>query len=184
MKYREVYPQDFIEKLNGINDVSGIDGDQSISGDYIDVEDMLKKLGFTVSKKSLRTGSGEIDDNIITIDETENKNRQRFTMAHELGHAFRHERNAKRNDTSDGYSSKERQSEIFANAFAAQLLMPKPLVKKQVTKVVHDLGINMSKISADEYDQIVTKTAEKMIVSKQAMGYRIQNLKIFVPIGE
>lgn len=184
MKYSEVYPQDFIKKLNEINNVSGINGDQNIPDGYIDVEDMLNKLGFTVVKQDLQAGSGNIDENIITIDATENENRQRFTMAHELGHAFRHERNAKRNDTSDGYSSKQRQSEVFANAFAAQLLMPKLLVKQQVAMVIDELGINTEKIPADEYDQIVTKTAEKMMVSKQAMSYRIQNLKIFVPTGE
>lgn len=184
MKYSELYSQGFIKKLNEINDVPGIDENQSVPSDYIDVEDMLKKLGFTVLKQDLQTSCSDAKDNVITIDATDNKDRQRFMMAHELGHVFHQKRNAKRNDPFDGYSSKQCSSEVFANAFAAQLLMPKLLVKEQVSQVIDDFGIDTNKIPADEYDRIVSKTAKIMIVSKQAMDYRISKLKIFVPMGE
>ncbi|WP_288531823.1 ImmA/IrrE family metallo-endopeptidase [uncultured Secundilactobacillus sp.] len=185
MTYQDVYTEEFISKLNKLN--SGSDGivpNTEIKDGSIDVENMLSSLGFIVSKASLSNGSGQIHGREIVVDENENNNRQRFTLAHELGHAYRNERIANRYDDSTVYSEEDRQSEIFANAFAAQLLMPKPLVVSNVLEIISEKKLNKKRISTQERDQVITKTAEKMKVSEQAMTYRIENLKVFVPSGE
>jgi len=58
--------------------------------------------------------------------------RQRFTIAHEIGHHVHGDLDAPR-DTSEQFSAKSRDpKEIAANRFAAALLMPAALVKHMV----------------------------------------------------
>jgi Zn-dependent peptidase ImmA (M78 family) len=62
------------------------------------------------------------------------------------------------------------QEEIQANAFAAELLMPKDLVMRAVTET--GLGPD------DSVDVLVDSLAEQFGVSRQAMDYRLVNLGI------
>jgi Zn-dependent peptidase ImmA (M78 family) len=95
-------------------------------------------LGIHVRKASLPSDeSGRIEfiagDPVVTINAADHPNRQRFTCAHEIGHYLR------RAETGDlrwidyratlaglGVDNEE----IFANQFAAALLMPKDLVRR------------------------------------------------------
>lgn len=95
---------------------------------------------------------------IITVNQNHHENRRRFTIAHELGH-YTLGHGAKedviyRNGNSDP-------DEVEANAFAAEILMPKGAIHY----LLFDKGINS-----------VQELAHKFWVSEQAMIYRLRNL--------
>jgi len=99
--------------------------------------------------------------------------RQRFTIAHELGHYFLHQRDRLFVDRSfqamrrDGRSSQGVDlREIEANEFAAELLMPSEMLKRDVDGTALDL--------VD--DETIRALAERYRVSLQAMVFRLTNL--------
>lgn len=184
MKLDEVFPTSFIEKLNQLNS-----GNASISGDdevgsFVDVEAILHELGFEIKKEPGFKVSGHICGRTITLDQSENSRRQRFSMAHELGHALQNSKEADRRDDSDNYSRAERQDEVFANAFAAQFLMPKAMVNRDIQDYIKAHNFNSSRLSDSQVNDIVKSVANTLKVSEQAMKYRIRRLRIFVPVEE
>ncbi|WP_082707050.1 ImmA/IrrE family metallo-endopeptidase [Pseudomonas sp. EpS/L25] len=78
---------------------------------------------------------------LITYNSLDAPVRQRFTIAHEIGHHVHGDLDAPR-DTSEQFSSKARDpKEVAANRFAAALLMPAALVKHLVLeKRITDLS--------------------------------------------
>jgi Zn-dependent peptidase ImmA (M78 family) len=103
--------------------------------------------------------------------------RQRFSIAHEIGHMSLHQgrkvfvdRLVRVDFRDDRSSAGTDQEEIQANAFAAELLMPKDLVMRAVTET--GLGPD------DSVDVLVDSLAEQFGVSRQAMDYRLVNLGI------
>lgn len=103
--------------------------------------------------------------------------RKNFTLAHELGHFVLH------NDISntfvdkiffrkksEGYTTKEEKIEREANYFAANILMPEHLIQKEIESLNNDFLF-------DE-ENIVEGLAQKFLVSKPAMLYRLINLGI------
>lgn len=101
-----------------------------------------------------------------------NKQRRRFTIAHEIGHYFLHSKEKSvfvdkspkvlfRNIAS---SSGEILCEREANAFAAALLMPKGLVFQEIGS------------SPEKTDDIVKYLSNRFKVSEQAMTFRLANL--------
>ncbi|GEO64363.1 ImmA/IrrE family metallo-endopeptidase [Companilactobacillus nantensis] len=183
MKLKEVFSIEFIDKLNRINDGANLDPDLEVNG-FIDIKDILKALNFEVEFEDNMMGSGKINGNRIIIDSSENSARQRFSMAHELGHAVQNDRNANRNDDSEDYSSEDRRKEVFANTFAAQFLMPKVLVKEAINESITQNGFDRLKLTPNNIDTIVSEVSAKLGVSKIAMKYRIENLNIFIPAKE
>ena len=99
--------------------------------------------------------------------------RQRFTIAHEIGHFLLHSRSQSlfieklekvmyRNmESSTGELLKERE----ANAFAAALLMPKRLVEETVAE-----------LSENEFEDFIHSLAVRFKVSDNAMGIRLSNM--------
>lgn len=111
------------------------------------------------------TVSGLLRDGVIYANYLESTNRQRFTMAHEIGHYVLH------NVTQDVYRSLDAprdEKEREADAFAAALLMPRHLLTKAIEK-----GI-------DTIDAL----AARFQVSKQSMRIRIRNLGLGDSIGD
>ena len=91
--------------------------------------------------------------------------RQRFTLAHELGHAWCNHDGAIATDTIETLSGKtSNPNEIQANAFAAQFLMPRD-------------GIRERAATEPDLDAIVRWAAE-FGVSAIAMVYRVRQLKL------
>ena len=79
------------------------------------------------------SGFFDCEENAIFVNREEYPLRQTFTVAHELGHKILHEDWARSNDykvlkrdTTDDQDFREKE----ANAFAAQLLMPRSLVDR------------------------------------------------------
>lgn len=115
---------------------------------------------------------------LIGLNTNEHPRRQRFTIAHELGHLQLHKgrplivdhavRINNRNQTSSAASDNE---EMEANAFAAALLMPSALVEAAVWRE-QELGINTR-------EQLTDNLAAEFDVSKEAMSWRLINLGVF-----
>lgn len=104
--------------------------------------------------------------------------RQRFTIAHEIGHLLMHEGRPVfidrlvRVNARDGSATNE---EVEANAFAAALLMPRTLVEPAVADAVGRRGANVGR------EELFAELAERFQVSAVAMGYRLTNLGIVDP---
>lgn len=117
----------------------------------------------------------EPDRTMIILNAANAPVRQRFTLAHEIGHFTLHRGTIyldgrARANFRDGTSSMATdQEEIDANAFAAGLLMAAGWVRSAFQTVVRDTTIN----SEDELAEVL---AARFGVSRQAMHYRLINL--------
>lgn len=119
----------------------------------------------------------EGDHAIIGVNSAQSQPRQRFTIAHELGHLLLHEGrpvfvdksmvrvNLRDGDSSLGTYREERE----ANAFAAELLMPRHLIDQALTRLVAPDG-------SLNFDEAVLELSERFEVSSQAMEFRLVNL--------
>lgn len=102
------------------------------------------------------------NQSMIFVNQNDMETRQRFTIAHELGHYFLHLDNTKdkiitsfRMDTSP--------IETEANKFAAELLMPKDILHREYNKLVIPVSDTL---------------AQSFNVSKQAMRIRLDSLEL------
>ncbi len=101
--------------------------------------------------------------------------RQRFTIAHELGHLLLHAHEDLHVDEGiwlrNGRSSRaEDEPEIEANQFAAELLMPADLVRRALAGRKLDLG--------NDDDPTLKKLADEFKVSRQALSFRLSRLNL------
>jgi Zn-dependent peptidase ImmA (M78 family) len=112
---------------------------------------------------------------IIGVNAAHHPNRQRFSIAHELGHYLLHSRNSPSDvfvDTAPIFFRDERSSdgteyqEIQANAFAAELLMPEDLLRGELRN---------GPLDAFD-DDAVLQLASRFGVSVQAISIRLTRL--------
>jgi Zn-dependent peptidase ImmA (M78 family) len=151
-----------------------------IESSPIQVNDIASALGIQVRYESTKDElSGFLLRDlsrhkvIIGVNNDHHPNRQRFTIAHELGHFFLHTQEKLHVDRGfqinlrDGNSSKgEIEDEKEANLFAAELLMPFQFIQEELAAIeVLDLE-----------DDSISKLAEKYEVSTQAMAFRLSYL--------
>jgi len=113
---------------------------------------------------------------IIGVNSRHFKQRQNFTIAHELGHFMLHEGNKFRIDRNFRVNFRDNNSsqatdfeEIEANAFAAALLMPENKVREVVKKKLKE-GIDL------EDSKELEKMASQFGVSEQALLIRLVKL--------
>ncbi len=143
--------------------------------DVIPVDPVLicHSLGIDVFDAELPpTVSGSItkrynQDPVILLNKRDSDNRKRFTCAHELGHYV------ERSDDPGSYEYIDRRDEVaasgrdphevFANEFAACLLMPKPQVERLRRRGLNGVAL-----------------AWQFRVSEEAMKYRLDNLGLMV----
>lgn len=132
---------------------------------------IANKMGVLVYRQEGMDVSGlvEIRDgkHVIVFNASEPAVRQRFTIAHEIGHiALAHSTNSQgvlfRDDVSKFMSGVVDYREVEANKFAAELLMPSSSVR---------LACNLENIT-------ITKLADLFQVSGAAMEYRLINLGV------
>lgn len=143
----------------------------------VDVISLAKSMGINIVVQELENKmsgflilkNGQV---AIGINQNHHPNRQRFTVAHELGHYLLHREQSnifvdsmlfyRDQDSADGKT----QQEIQANAFAAELLMPEAVIEEHLRNNEVDL-----------YDPVeVAKLASKFGVSEQALTIRLVNL--------
>lgn len=161
MKLKELYPllEEYTQKiiLNELGELKA----------PIDIEKIIEEYGIEVIRGEFEQNeSGAIKivewGARIVVNSTEPVVRQRFTLAHELGHYISYRVQKKtgtiveyRDGTSSLGSSEE---EVFANRFAASILMPIPIISHMIGKT-------------DDLSEI----ARNLNVSKEALTHRIKN---------
>jgi Zn-dependent peptidase ImmA (M78 family) len=157
----------------------------------VPVEYVAHRLGLRV--ESVRLGEDVsgllvLHGNLATIGYNEEQSlvRQRFTVAHELGHFCLHAAEAHESGLfidkkfrieywRDGTSSTGSQTqEIEANRFAASLLMPEELVRKTIIQPGYQID--------EGDDDALQELASKFEVSVQAMSLRLASLGLFESI--
>lgn len=161
---------------------SSILSELNITSAPVDIKEIAKQKGITIKPYDLgESVSGMLfiknGEGIISYNPSESMVRQRFTMAHELGHFLLHKKTQDvfvdkqfqvhfRNENS---STGQDNQELEANAFAAAILMPKELLMEEIKKHHFDLG-----------DESAMKELAKLFsVSLQAMTFRMVNLGFF-----
>ncbi len=144
-------------------DIEGLADDLGVEVVFEDMEDEVSAM--------LLIEEGEAN---AVINSEHHPNRQRFSLAHELGHFMLHvsddnqlfvDRSFFRNQSS---SIGESQQEIEANAFAAALLMPRQLIDESLP-------------ADDDIEIDVDDLAEEFEVSEHAMTIRLINLDYIAP---
>ena len=129
---------------------------------YDDFGDELS--GFSYQRNGLK---------VIGVNSKHSPARQKFTIAHELGHLFLHKQNAVNFDEAsillrDSHSSEGTDTkEIEANGFAAELLMPQEKIREELVRLG---GIDM------EDEKQMSQLANHFGVSKTAITVRLTSL--------
>lgn len=180
MNYSDVYDSKFLNKFGVYeSEVSSI----ALENKYeIDVLIVAEKCDISV-EYTLSEHSGWCEERKIVINKFEPEYRQRFTIAHEIGHIIlNHQGKSYRTNNSEKYSDTiARMNEISANNFAAQLIMPEKLVKDSLIDAIGELGYSIKQnFSEREIKKIIDISASYLNVSTQALSYRIDNLGLFV----
>jgi Zn-dependent peptidase ImmA (M78 family) len=111
---------------------------------------------------------------VIAVNKNHHENRQRFTIAHEIGHYLLHNVKEMHVDSTAVYFRDEESTqatnmkEIQANQFAAELLMPKYMIINDLKKISFDDDKNIK--------STIKNLAKNYKVSEQAMLIRIGGL--------
>lgn len=131
-----------------------------------------------ISGLLLRTDDGEF---VVGVHAKHSRTRQRFTIAHELGHLLMHPgrpaivehltRAAKVNFRDGTSALATDREEIEANQFAAGLLMPRKLVEQEFQRL----------LETHDVESIPGILARSFDVSPQAMQFRLVNLAYLEP---
>ncbi len=149
--------------------------DFSIKKPAVPLEKILKKLKIDLKYGDLGDVSGLLVRSdvaaMIGVNIDHAQVRQRFTIAHELGHYLLHaglsahfDKDYRVNYRSAESSEATNVEEIEANFFAASLLMPRRFLEADDALVAVD------------NDAEVEKLAKKYIVSRHAMSLRLANV--------
>ena len=117
---------------------------------------------------------------LILVNKDHPLTRQRFSVAHELGHLFLHQYRVPHADRTlklrDAQSSQGSAfEEIEANQFAAELLMPRDLVLRALDGQVIEYEPDTSS-DASSFKNLVKDLARRFRVSEQAMTIRLSSL--------
>jgi Zn-dependent peptidase ImmA (M78 family) len=118
---------------------------------------------------------------VIAVNPDQHLNRQRFTVAHELGHFFCHYSDRDKHvEHVDGdfrvswrnavSSQGVKWDEIEANRFAAALLMPETLLRQDLDRLASSSNKEVADVLASTYK-----------VSRVAMQFRLINLGLLPP---
>lgn len=117
---------------------------------------------------------------VIAINDSEPETRQRFTVAHEIGHLLMHRGRPllvdadvkinKRTPT-NGFATPTEETE--ANRFAAALLMP----AAEIERVLKRMKLPTGRVS----EAIIAKLHQHFGVSEASMQYRLMNLGLYLP---
>jgi len=160
-----------------------------LSTDYnlsvpVNVEWLAKIIGIEIKRDDLNDASlsgfavQKGGKKFIGVNSLDSYARQRFTIAHELGHLFLHDDTVnydqggvmlfREDHSGDGSDIKE----VEANRFAAELLMPAKSLREDIANEGSFDVMNRG----DNEKAIIKKLAEKYDVSEQAMSVRLTTL--------
>lgn len=142
------YVQSVAERLNDIF-MSEYPSNDSLN---LDILELVEKLGGYVYEVGYLEANGnsmvinDSDDSFkIYVSATDGKNRQKFTIAHEIGHYFIHYKDGNPEERETVYRRTNHAyggfTEYEANVFAASLLMPENKFKESFKSRGGDLGL-------------------------------------------
>lgn len=145
---------------------------------------VYERLPSDTSAVLVRHADGE---RLIGVNASHSPTRQRFSLAHELGHALLHFTSAPPENGDavvdrplevlfrDGVASLGTSKvEVDANTFAAELLMPRKLVERSFREL-------LAERPRFDLDASIAELARDFEVSTQAMTYRLVNLHLIDP---
>jgi Zn-dependent peptidase ImmA (M78 family) len=145
----------------------------AVKGLPVPVEDIASKYQVRIARAPHKAFSGLLirkdGHALIGVNSSEAPVRQRFTVAHELGHFFLHrEKDAfiDYRDNKKGVMRTPREKQ--ANVFAAALLMPRALLLKDLRAIARE-GFA---------DDDVIALARRYDVSEEAMRIRLINFQV------
>lgn len=134
----------------------------------VNVEKIAEKHNVNIIKQPLSTNMSGVffkkgNRLFLAVNSKHNEHRQRFTIAHEIGHYILHSRNEILYYDNHPFFRADNvlnSDEVEANSFAAELLIPQELVIKLI-----DNGVRS-----------IQELAGRFNVSEDAMRYRLTNL--------
>lgn len=165
--------------------VSQLLKDYGINEAPVDVTALAEKMGIKVLPTEaddslsgfLFRGEGA-QQPVIGVNSAHHERRQRFTIAHELGHYVLHgSEKIHYDDKSRGFQVHLRSPisgegsdrlEIEANAFAAELLMPASFLEKDLQDVVY--------LDVIDTDPVLDELVDRYQVSKRSLTLRLSHL--------
>jgi Zn-dependent peptidase ImmA (M78 family) len=168
--------------------VEGILNGCAVKAPPVPVEAIIRRQGINIARKSLdddTSGFVYVDSRtnstVIGLNVSHSKTRQRFTLAHELGHFLMHKTSGghlhvdekdffvrfRDKHSGDGSDQQERE----ANAFAAELLMPTTFLERDIKHLKDGVSISDEKA--------IRSMANRYGVSLQALLFRLGNLDCF-----
>ena len=163
--------------------------DAKVKSAPVQVEHIAKRHAYVIRKKLPQNVSGMLIPLeaetakyrwAIVVNEENAEVRQRFTIAHELGHLLLHRYTTPHADA--GYKVRFRdqassagsvREEVEANQFAAELLMPEDLILSHLVRIGFDFA---SPETENATVRELIRVAKKFEVSIQALSFRIANL--------
>lgn len=148
----------------------------------IDIERIVREYSIDIQKRPIEDGvSGMLviknDKAVIGVNANNHENRQRFTIAHELGHYLLHRDSSNIFVDSHAifYRDDKREEgvylqEIEANIFAAAILMPENILRSLIDKEIFD----------PFDDEAIHSLASRFKVSSQALTIRMTKLRLLL----
>jgi Zn-dependent peptidase ImmA (M78 family) len=165
-------------------EIASIPIDVETIAELLDIRVVFESLPYETSSVLIREGDGK---RVIGVNARHSRKRQRFSVAHEIGHATLHLDDEPRDDGEaavsrplevlfrDGLASSGTSGiEIEANTFAANLLMPQLLVHEAFRDC-------WDREPSRPLDSVLDDLANEFDVSNQAMRYRLVNLGLIDP---
>ncbi len=155
-----------------------------VAGGPVPVEKIARSLGIDIKPDNVDDDlsgfivrDGRSKRTVIGVNKSHHARRQRFTIAHELGHYLLHKGqtvhldenrgaftvNLRNSESAKGEDPEERE----ANLFAAELLMPAKFLQQDLYEEDLDLLGD---------SDVLAKLAKKYDVSVQALTFRLANL--------
>lgn len=195
--YGEIYDEEFLEKFGDYKeDVAKIKLEKKFEVDVEKIADLCEiriifdeldvsgscELFHSAANDESSEYSTNEETRVIRINMSEPLVRQRFTIAHEIGHILLgHEGISYRDPNYQKYNDLiMRANEANANSFAAELLMPEILLRDVIDNSIKNLGFDSKSMFSDaDIDYLAYYAAIDMGVSITALKYRLMNLKIF-----
>lgn len=195
--YGDIYDEEFLKKFGTYRyDVENASFEKGFEVDVKKIADLCKieiieeELDVSGSCELYHSAANDdsceystiVETRVIKINMYEPLVRQRFTIAHEIGHILLgHEGISYRDPDYQKYNDLIiRAKEANANSFAAELLMPKTLLRDVIDNSIKNLGFDSKSMFSDaDIDYLAYYAANDMGVSITALKYRLKNLKIF-----
>lgn len=201
--YGEIYDKEFLEKFGQYrDDVAKIKlekdfeidvkkiadlCDIEVSEDDLDVVEDQDEIGackmmHATHKSASVEYETDIEKRHIVINKYISNQRQRFSIAHEIGYilmGFKAPKDAGKFQVELEKFVSDVNS-INANFFAVELLMPEDLLRDALEFVMKELNYDSTKkFSSTDIDILTDKTSTLMNVPRETLKYRLRELDIF-----